>query len=239
MASLTNTQRDMADLLTNKPWLILLGVGIMFGLFTVVRPSAASYYFKYYLERPDLIGVYFAITLVASLVAALATGVLSKRFNKRTLMAVAFILGSVFNGAIYFVAPEQTVLMLTLATIGEFFAGMMPVLFFSMLGDTVDYSEWKNGRRATGLIYSAGTFVNKTGHGFAGAMVLIVLTLYGYDASVQSAITGAIDGMVLLMTVIPVIIGVLGTAFVAWYPLDDKQMHAIESDLIARRKALE
>lgn len=237
-ASLTNTQRDMADLLTNKPWLILLGVGIMFGLFTVVRPSAASYYFKYYLERPDLIGVYFAITLVASLAAAVATGLLSKRFNKRALMAAAFILGSIFNGAIYFVAPEQTTLMLSLATVGEFFAGMMPVLFFSMLGDTVDYSEWKNGRRATGLIYSAGTFINKTGHGFAGAMVLIVLTLYGYDASVQSAIEGAIDGMVLLMTGIPVIIGIIGTAFVAWYPLDDKQMQVIEGELIERRKAL-
>lgn len=235
--SLTNTQRDMADLLSNKPWLILLGVGIMFGLFTVVRPSAASYYFKYYLERPDLIGVYFAITLLASLAAAMATGELSKRFNKRALMAAAFILGSVFNGAIYFVAPEQTTQMLVLATIGEFFAGMMPVLFFSMLGDTVDYSEWKNNRRATGLIYSAGTFINKTGHGFAGAMVLIVLTLYGYDANIESTVTGALDGMVLLMTGIPVVIGVFGTLFVAWYPLNDSHMQEIERDLIARRKA--
>lgn len=233
--TLTHTQKDLADLLTNRPWLILLGVGIMFGLFTVVRPSAASYYFKYYLERPDLIGIYFAITLLASLAAAIATGALSKHFNKRTLMATAFILGSIFNGAIYFVAPEQVTAMLVLATIGEFFAGMMPVLFFSMLGDTVDYSEWKNGRRATGLIYSAGTFINKTGHGFAGALVLIVLTLYGYDANIQSAIAGAVDGMVLLMTGIPVLIGILGTLFVAWYPLDDQQMKTIEADLIARR----
>lgn len=237
--SLTNTQCDMADLLSNKPWLILLGVGIMFGLFTVVRPSAASYYFKYYLERPDLIGIYFAITLLASLAAAMATGELSKRFNKRALMAAAFVLGAIFNGAIYFVAPDQTTLMLTLATIGEFFAGMMPVLFFSMLGDTVDYSEWKNDRRATGLIYSAGTFINKTGHGFAGAMVLIVLTLYGYDAQVESTHSGALGGMVLLMTGIPVVIGILGTIFVAWYPLNDKQMQEIERELIARRKARE
>lgn len=232
---LTHTQKDLVDLLTNKPWLILLGVGIMFGLFTVVRPSAASYYFKYYLGREDLIGFYFAITLVASLAAAAATGGLSRYFNKRTLMAAAFVLGSVFNGAIYFVSPEQVTAMLVLATFGEFFAGMMPVLFFSMLGDTVDYSEWKNGRRATGLIYSAGTFINKTGHGFAGALVLIVLTLYGYNASVQTAIEGAIDGMVLLMTGIPVVIGIVGTLFVAWYPLDDKQMQQIERDLIQRR----
>jgi len=233
--TLTNTQKDLADLLTNTPWLILLAVGIMFGLFTVVRPSAAAYYFKYYLHRADLIGFYFAITLVAALAAAIATGWLSKRFNKRTLMMAAFVLGAIFNGAIYFVNADQIPLMLTLATIGEFFAGMMPVLFFSMLGDTVDYSEWKNQRRATGLIYSAGTFINKTGHGFAGAMVLIVLTLFGYDASSEAAIAGAVPGMVLLMSGIPVLIGVLGTIFVIWYPLDDKTMQNIEKELIERR----
>lgn len=233
--TLTNTQKDLADLLSNRPWLILLIVGIMFGLFTVVRPSAASYYFKYYLNRTDLIGYYFAITLIASLAAAIVTGWLSARFNKRTLMMAAFILGGAFNGAIYFVKADQTVLLMTLATIGEFFAGMMPVLFFSMLGDTVDYSEWKNQRRATGLIYSAGTFINKTGHGFAGAMVLIVLTLFGYDAASPSAIAGAVPGMVLLMSIIPVIIGVLGTIFVFWYPLDDKFMKNIEKELIERR----
>ncbi len=233
--TLSHTQKDLADLLTNKPWLILLAVGIMFGLFTVVRPSAASYYFKYFLHRPDLIGYYFAITLVASLAAAVATGWLSNRFNKRTLMIAAFSLGAVFNGAIYFVNPQDITAMMILATIGEFFAGMMPVLFFSMLGDTVDYSEWKNGRRATGLIYSAGTFINKTGHGFAGAMVLIVLTLYGYKAGVEDAVSASVPGMVLLMSGIPALIGVLGALFVLWYPLNDKTMKNIESDLINRR----
>lgn len=234
--TLTNSQKDLSDLMTNKPWLILLAVGIMFGLFTVVRPSAASYYFKYYLHRPDLTGFYFAITLIASLAAAVATGIWTKQFNKRTLMMAAFILGAIFNGAIYFVKPDQITLMMVFATLGEFFAGMMPVLFFSMLGDTVDYSEWKNGRRATGLIYSAGTFINKTGHGFAGALVLIVLTLYGYDANQQSAIDQAVPGIVLLMSGIPVVIGLLGTVFTYQYPLDDNQMKSIESELIARRE---
>lgn len=233
--TLTNTQKDLVDLMTNRPWLILLAVGIMFGLFTVVRPSAAAYYFKYFLNRSDLIGYYFFFTLTASLVAAVATGWLSKHFNKRTLMIAAFVLGAAFNGAIYFVQPEQITLMMTLAIIGEFFAGMMPVLFFSMLGDTVDYSEWRNKRRATGLIYSAGTFINKTGHGFAGAMVLIVLTLYGYNASSPEAIAGAIPGMIQLMSGIPVIIGALGAIFVLWYPLDDKTMKNIEKELIERR----
>lgn len=228
-------QKDLSDLLTNKPWLILLTVGIMFGLFTVIRPSAAGYYFKYFLGRDDLLGYYFLITLLASLAAAIATNWLSQRFNKRTLMICAFIFGGIFSGAIYFVQPEQVTLMLVLAAIGEFFAGMMPVLFFSMLGDTVDYSEWKNNRRATGLMYSSGTFINKTGHGFAGALVLVILAMYGYDPKIEATVTASISGMVLLMSLIPVGICALGALFSFWYPLNDKQMKQIESDLIQRR----
>lgn len=232
---MNDAQKDLSDLLTNKPWLILLTVGVMFGLFTVIRPSAAGYYFKWYLGREDLLGYYFLITLLASLAAAIATNWLSQRFNKRTLMINAFVFGGIFSAAVYFVQPEQVMLMMVLATIGEFFAGMMPVLFFSMLGDTVDYSEWKNNRRATGLMYSSGTFINKTGHGFASALVLVVLAMYGYDPQIEATVTASINGMVSLMSTIPLGICVLGAIFVIWYPLNDSQMKQIESDLIQRR----
>jgi hypothetical protein len=43
----------------------------------------------------------------------------------------------------------------------EFFAAIMPTLFFSMLGDCADYSEWQNDRRATGLITPRGPLLIK------------------------------------------------------------------------------
>lgn len=233
---LTHTQKDLVDLLTNKPWLILLVVGVMFGVFTVVRPSAAAYYFKYYLNRPDLIGFYFAATLVASVVAAVVVGNVARFISKRSLFALAFALGALFNGLIYFVQPGQITLMMGLAILGEFFAGMMPVLFFSMLGDTADYSEWKNNRRATGLVYSAGTFINKTGHGFAGAIVLLVLAGYGYDAADEQTITNSLDGMRLLMSGIPALIGVVAAIIMFTYPLSEAKMLQVERELAERRR---
>jgi glycoside/pentoside/hexuronide:cation symporter, GPH family len=238
-SELSHTQKDLVDLLTNTPWLILLVVGVIFGMFTVVRPSAATYYFKYFLNRPDLVGWYFAVTLVASVAAALFTGYMARYISKRNLFIAAFLLGGVFNGAIYFVGSDQITLMFGLAIIGEFFAGIMPVLFFSMLGDTVDYSEWKNNRRATGLIYSAGTFINKTGHGFAGAAVLLVLAAYGYSGTDESTIPGSIEGMKLLMSAIPAGVGLIAALLLCWYPLTEAQMLKIEADLTQRRKAQE
>ena len=112
---------------------------------------------------------------------------------------------------------------------------MMPTLFFSMLGDSADYSEWKNGRRATGLIYSAGTFVQKTGGGFAGALVLIVLANYGYDGMDQSTIAGSLPGINLLMSWIPSAFAFAGVILMMAYPLTCHQNKKIGDELSQRR----
>jgi GPH family glycoside/pentoside/hexuronide:cation symporter len=105
-----------------------------------------------------------------------------------------------------------------------------------MLGDTADYSEWKNHRRATGLVYSAGTFINKTGGGFAGAMIVMVLAAYGYDGMDATTVAGSLDGMRALMSWIPSAFSFLGSAVMLLYPLNDARMAQIESELAARRR---
>jgi GPH family glycoside/pentoside/hexuronide:cation symporter len=140
---------------------------------------------------------------------------------------------------IYFVQPGDIALVFTLGVSAEFFAAFMPVLVFSMLGDTADYSEWKNGRRATGLLYSAGTFIQKMGGGFAGALVLLVLAAYGYVGTDPSTISQAKDGMVNLMSWIPAIFSFSAVLLLVFYPLNTKRMGEIEHDLQERRRLAE
>ncbi len=104
-----------------------------------------------------------------------------------------------------------------------------------MLGDSADYSEWKNGRRATGLIYSAGTFVQKTGGGFAGALVLVVLAGYGYNGMDKSTIEASLPGMQLLMSWIPAAFAFAGAALMLIYPLSSQKNIEISNELIKRR----
>jgi Na+/melibiose symporter-like transporter len=105
------------------------------------------------------------------------------------------------------------------------------------VGDSADYSEWKNGRRATGLIYSAGTFINKTGGGFAGALALLVLAAYGYNGMDHSTIAVALPGIKALMSWIPSTFSFLAAAIMLLYPLNDAKMKQIESELALRRKS--
>ncbi|MGB6140520.1 MAG: MFS transporter, partial [Pseudoalteromonas rhizosphaerae] len=233
--NLTGTQRDMVDLLTNKPWLILLGMGFLTMMFNGIKYGVIAYYFKYQVGSELMAGQYFVALLVVSILGALATGKLAELIGKRNLFIISLILSGLLTTAFYWVPADNIVAIFTFGCAAEFFAAMMPTLFFSMLGDAADYSEWKNKRRATGLIYSAGTFVQKTGGGFAGALVLVVLAGYGYNGMNEATITQSLPGMQLLMSWIPAAFAFLGAALMLIYPLTPAMTQKITEDLAFRR----
>jgi GPH family glycoside/pentoside/hexuronide:cation symporter len=235
---MSGTQRDMVDLLTNKPWLILLGIGFLTMLFNGIKYGTIAYYFKYHVGDELLAGTYFIALLSASILGALSTSYLSSKFGKRNLFIISLILSGILTGAFYWVPRGDLNAIFILGFSAEFFAAIMPTLFFTMLGDSADYSEWKNGRRATGLIYSAGTFVQKTGSGFAGALVLVVLAGYGYDGMDKATVEASLPGMQLLMSWIPAVFAFAGAALMIFYPLTSKENQQIGDELSQRRARL-
>ncbi|MGJ8638067.1 MAG: MFS transporter [Opitutaceae bacterium] len=256
-SEISDTQKDLTDLLTNAPWIALLAVGFLFMMFNGVKTGVTAYYFSHYIGdsidasvtfawlpewlvsgKGILLSAFFAGVLLISIVGALCTGFLSRTLGKKRLFVISLFASGLLLCPIYFLKPDQIYWLFGLAIATEFFAAIVPTLFFSMLGDSADYSEWKNGRRATGLIYSAGTFIGKTGGGFAGALVLIVLAAYGYDGMDQATIANALDGMRALMSWIPSAFAFLAGAIMLFYPLSDDKMKQIESELLERRKRL-
>ena len=234
----SGTQQDMLDLLTNKPWLILLGMGFLTMMFNGIKYSVIAYYFKYFVGDELLTGQYFIALLVVSILGALCTSYLANKLGRRNLFIAALLCSSALTSGFYWLPGENITYIFVLGCAAEFFAAMMPTLFFSMLGDAADYSEWRNGRRATGLVYSAGTFVQKTGNGFAGALVLVVLAGYGYNGMDATTIAASLPGMQQLMSFIPAAFGVAGALLMLFYPLSDKNQRQINAQLVERRNAL-
>ena len=237
-SKLSGSQRDMVDLLTNKPWLILLGMGFLTMMFNGIKYGVIAYYFKYYVGNELLTGQYFIALLIVSIFGALSTGKLAEILGKRTLFIASLLLSAFFTICFFWLPNDNLSLIFVMGCLSEFFAAMMPTLFFTMLGDSADYSEWKNKRRATGLIYSAGTFVQKTGGGFAGALVLVVLASYGYDGMDETTIAHSLDGMILLMSWLPAAFALIAAALMAFYPLTSEMTEKITEDLAIRRASL-
>ena len=113
------------------------------------------------------------------------------------------------------------------------YAPAVPLLW-TMLADTADYSEWKNERRSTGLIFSAATFAQKAGWGIGGALAGWLLTLYHFEANVEQT-DATIKGIKLMISVFPGILYMSCAILLFFYNIDNKTCLTMQKELELRR----
>lgn len=96
--------------------------------------------------------------------------------------------------------------------------GMLSVLTTVFLANTVDYGEWKNGRRDESVIFSMQTFVVKLASGVAALVASICLNVCKLSqdttdtGAVVQAAGGSVTGLRMTMTILP-IVGLLAAVF--------------------------
>ena len=232
----SNLKRDFKDLIQNKPWIILLVIGLLFNIYNSIKQGIVIIYFTHYLGDQLLSASYLVGLMIASIIGAFFTAPLSAKFGKKNLFIGALIFSSLVNAALIFANQQDINLIFGLGILSEFGAAIFPTLFFVMLGDAADYSEWKNGRRATGLIYSAGSFATKFGGGIAGAIIGLVLGYFAYDGMDRTAIEGAFPGIVMLMSWVPSVVALIAAALMTLYPLSSNKMRGISLELQEKRR---
>ena len=230
-----NLKQDLKELISNKPWVVLMFVGLLFNVYNSIKQGIVIIYFTHYLNNQLLSASFLIGLMLVSVAGALATSPLGKRFGKRNLFIYSLLFSGGVNALLVFCDPTNIEAIFALGMASEFAAAMFPTLFFVMLGDAADYSEFKNGRRATGLIYSAGSFATKFGGGIAGAIIGLILGAFHYDGQDTEAITGSIPGIIMLMSWVPALITIIAAGLMFLYPLNQKKMDEITIELNSRR----
>lgn len=248
----TKFKVDLKDLFTNKPWLLIAGATIFQLIYIVMRSSSIAYYFKYYIGDHDwnLFGNILHMTVedfissflmsgtIATVIGAMMTKYFSKMFDKKVTYLSFLILSAILCALIYFLTPQNLTLIYIINLMVSFFFGPVSVLQWAMYTDAADFSEWKNNRRATGLIMAASLFALKLGLSLGGALVGWILAYHGYVANaVQSP--ESMDGIRMLMTFYPAVFGIVGGLLMLFYPLTNKMMIHIEEDLTNRRQQVD
>lgn len=232
----TNLWLDLKDLVSNRPWLVLLIIGLLFNIYNSIKQGITVIYFTHYLHNQLLAGSYMVGLMLASVLGAMITSPLGRRMGKRRLFIYALVFSGGVNALLVFCEPQDIVPIFVIGIASELGAAIFPTLFFAMLGDAADYSEYKNGRRATGLVYSAGSFSTKFGGGLAGAIIGVVLSAFNYNGQDAVAIQAAVPGIVMLMSWIPALIALIGAGLMVLYPLDQEKMDAVTAQLNLRRQ---
>lgn len=82
----TNPLSDLKDLFTCRPWLVLFVLALVFMITMTLRGSSAAYYFRYFVERPDLLGNYIGLQMAGLMVGAMFASTVTKYVDKRKLM---------------------------------------------------------------------------------------------------------------------------------------------------------
>jgi GPH family glycoside/pentoside/hexuronide:cation symporter len=256
-AQKSSVLQDLRDLVTNGPWLILLATTITFILFVALRSSVTVHYFKYYvgtqtLTLPSwlpkfggtqewhlegLVSVFNTSGQLASLIGVMLVPFYARLVGRKAAFVTMFLVAIASTAAFYFLKADQLLLIFGINLVGSITGGPLSVLLWAMYADTADYAEWKKGRRATGLIFSASIFSQKQGWAIGAWVALGLMQSVGFVANVEQT-TRSLHGLVLLMSVFPAVIGIVSILIVLFYPLNETRVSEIEAELKVRRAAL-
>jgi len=230
-------KNDLKDLMHNRPWIMVCFIGVFALCHIAVRMGAILYYFKYYVGNVEMATLFMLLGTIGVILGTSTAATLSKWFGKRRAYMGLMTVASALCVALYFVPKNQIVLIFAIwIVISMLFAPTSPLLW-AFYADTADYSEWKTGRRATGLVFSAASFSQKLGWAVGGAMGGWILAWFGFHPNVAQSV-GAQNGIRLMLTIIPAGFGFLSALAVKFYSLGDDVMVKIEQDLKTRRAEL-
>lgn len=243
----TPLKTDIRDLLSNRPWWILLGAGIASLVFNSIRDGATVYYFKYFVDETAfgdvtivgipfvLSGLYLAVGQASNIIGVVAAAPIANMIGKRQTFMWAMIIATGLSIVFYFLDRDQLEMIFLLQVLISICAGSVFPLLWSMYADCADYSELTTGNRATGLIFSSSSMSQKFGWAIGTAITGWLLAAFGFQANaVQNADT--IQGIRIFLSLLPAVGTTLSVIFIFFYPLTERKMQEVTNELEKLRR---
>ncbi len=227
--------REMWHVLTKNDqlmWTALSMALFMVGYMTTTTISI--YYMQYVYGNSDMYAVLAAVVGVAQLTALSVFPLFSKHFSREKLYLFATVL--VTAGYALFFFAESSIILIALSAllmfIGEAFIQLLMLMF---LEDTVEYGQWKLGKRNDSITLSVQPFINKIGGALSMGIVSLSLVWAGIktgDTAAESIDDGGKLIVKLVMLVLPLLFIIGGYLIYRFKFKINKEMYdKIVSDL--------
>lgn len=226
---------QFVQLLKNDQWLILVGVCITGTIGYVIRGSVAIYYAKYYLGGDAAtVSAFLSTGVAAAILAMIASTWITKFYCKINLFRYTQLLVAGLSVAIYvLVGPQDVLLAFILYFLLSFVVDLHAPVFWSIISETIDYGQVKNGKRVSGFAYGGISVGQKAGMGIAGLMVGWLLTYFQYVPNQEQSETSMM-GIALMLSIIPGVFHGLMGLLMFMYRINDRYYAELKRTMIVK-----
>ena len=186
-----NVFKAMGNFLKNRPAVgaTLAAMGMFIGM--QGANLAVSVTFQIYFKNPEISGLVSMFAMIPIVVFTPLARKMVTKYGKKELSLIGSLC-YVLGAAVLFLAPlgiipvtqDNTGLDLVMYIVAQLIMslglGIYSTVSWAMMGDAIDYNEWKTGKREEGIVYSLHSFFRKLAQGVGPAVALIIMQGMGY-----------------------------------------------------------
>ena len=228
-------KKALFSLLKNKCWVISMLLGTGTCLFFMAISTINSYFCVQVLHDDNMVGTLNAAYIAPMIVFFFFMAPIVKRIGKRNTNLLGWLLILVSYVPLLMAMTSVPVLIVSAVIRGIGYACVMGVQF-AIIGDSVEYGEWKTGVRSEGLVFSAQSFGCKVGMGLGNALIGALLSWGGYDGELVVQPDSAITVIKVLYIGMPMIVAVLQMLLMIPYTIE-KEYDQMNRELAERKKS--
>lgn len=214
--------RSLKALLTNPYFWATLILWTVTCVHTTIIGTDLPYYCKYVLGNDSIYSVIYTAEIVTLIVGALLCPALLKKFNKRDLSLLGCIIVVVAH-ALILVNPTSVTWVLIMTIIRSLGQAPLTSVVFGMMGDVVEYGQWKSHIRQESLIFGGGSLGFKIGTGITSAVMTALLEGAGFLSSTTGGAVQPESATSMISTIFkfgPILVWAVAIIVLLFYKLD-------------------
>ncbi len=238
-----NVLKAMSNFMKNRPAVgaTIAAMGMFIGM--QAASTAVTVMFQSYFKNVGISGIVTMFAMIPIVAFTPLARKLVVKYGKKELS----VLGSICSVAactIMLLAPitpdgKGLLIYILCQLLNSLGMGIYSTVSWSMMGDAIDYNEWKFGAREEGTVYSLHSFFRKLAQGIGPSMALVIMVALGYsEINAGNQLFSVALNMRYLVAALYLFAAVMqfvGLALV--YNLDKKTLEQMTTELDARHNS--
>jgi sugar (glycoside-pentoside-hexuronide) transporter len=183
---------------------------------------------------------------VSGYVGMILTPKICEKLDYRQIYYVFATVGAVASLGLFFLPKTLLTVFLTLLICGMPY-GVVANINYSMIADSVDYVEWKTGKRTEGVTVSFQTLMNKTMTALQTGSVSLMLMAIGFvqpikegnELITQAQTAKTVNGLILLITILPALGWIISMIPMRYYTFIGEERKIAHREIVERREKMQ